>query len=344
MRRRAVTLVAAVLAAMVTLTACGSTSGKSDSSTNSARSGSASTAGYPVTVDTAWGKITLDKKPERIVVLGPNYVDILSSLGQKPVAFYPGNGTTTSESDLLEKMAWLKGKFSSDQIDTSLFSGSQASAEAVAALHPDLILGSIWSIPQKQYAQFSQIAPTYVGRSKTAQTDWTDILTDVGALTGESSKAKSTIASVDATFAAAKKKLPGLQGKSYLEAYDLNNQFYLNALTWAPKLGLVPDPRLNPGLSKNSKPVSLENIGQLDSDVLFVVSGFTGTGSSVDKLQKQLEADPNFTALPASKSESVFYLTSQIATAQLSDPGPSSMTWLLGQVLPELEKSPLNKQ
>ena len=39
--------------------------------------------GYPLTIATAYGDIVLTKKPERIVALAPNYLDLLTTLDLK---------------------------------------------------------------------------------------------------------------------------------------------------------------------------------------------------------------------------------------------------------------------
>lgn len=144
---------AALAAAALTLTACatddkpaatstgstttqdatGSTAAAplpSDDATSSAPAGDAADAssegpldGFPVTVDTAAGEVTIDKRPERIVSLSPSATEILFAIGA-------GDQVVAADS------------FSTypKEAPTTDLSGYEPNVEAIAGYDPDLVV------------------------------------------------------------------------------------------------------------------------------------------------------------------------------------------------------------
>ncbi|MGO1791676.1 MAG: ABC transporter substrate-binding protein [Micrococcaceae bacterium] len=338
-RRRSATLAAALLSVALVLTGCGSEGASNGSDDVSTDPGSS--AGYPVTVDTAWGELTIEEKPERIVVFGPMYVDVLTSLDEPVTAFTSGNLAT--EDQLLQNYPWLEGLTGPFDPEVAT-AAADVSLEAVAAYEPDLILGTIWTTPEDRYEQFSQIAPTYVGRDSDVATGWEDVLTDVGALTGKPEEATQLIAEVEAAFADAAERLPGLQGKTYSAVtfnLDKNEFVFTSTAPWLQDLGLVPaENQPTSNISQGQTPnLSLENIEQLNGDVLIIGESYL---SAPGETQQFLEADPRFSELPASQNGAVLFQPSAVGLANTNG-GPIALRWMLDQVVPQLEEMPLNK-
>ncbi|WP_432495398.1 ABC transporter substrate-binding protein [Kineococcus auxinigenes] len=105
---------------------------------------------FPRTLTHAAGSTTIERRPQRVVVLDTGELDAVLSLGVTPV----GMGTTAGQTGLPSHLAeQVDGRVETvgplDQIDL----------EAVAALRPDLVLGSALRV-QELYPQLSQIAPT----------------------------------------------------------------------------------------------------------------------------------------------------------------------------------------
>lgn len=320
-------LAASLLSVSLLLTACGG----GDSSDDAGASG-ASSEGFPVTVNSEYGEVTVEKQPERIVALGVEYLDMLASIGEKPVAF-----SATGESDKAAvdtSYPWAADLYT-DEYDPSLITSEyKVNVEAVAATDPDLILGTPSYIGQQQYDQLSAIAPTYVSVFA-ADRDWQDDLTDIGALTGKSDEAAQAISDVKAEYAAAAEKLPGLQGKTVNSAYYLpaTGEFKLaGSFSWVDFLGLKPAANQPPPGSPATS-LSAENIDQFAGDVVFIQTDEDG--------RAKLEADPRFAELPASKNGTVLFLDSAQYSAGTSI-GPASLKWLLPEILPQLEASTLN--
>ncbi|MFF3115847.1 ABC transporter substrate-binding protein [Kitasatospora sp. NPDC057904] len=104
---------------------------------------------YPRTVRHAMGETVLPAKPVRVVVLDTGELDNVVSLGVQPVGVVHTDGSKTMPS-------YLKDKAGSP---ANVGTINSLNLEAIAALKPDLILGSQLRA-QDQYAQLSKIAPT----------------------------------------------------------------------------------------------------------------------------------------------------------------------------------------
>lgn len=282
---------------------------------------------FPVTLDGAYGEVTVEQRPERIVALTGQYADMLHTIDLPPVAY---SADVTSAQALDSTAPWLDD-LGVETLDVDLVSSDySANLEQIASYEPDLILGVTWSIPEDLYQQVSQIAPTFVGVEE-GNNDWEVLFDAVGSLTGET-EAVDAAKELDKEFAEARRKLPGLQGKTYqMTAFD-GEKFWFGNGSWLEGLGLEPADNQD-NSQTNSDEISLENVEQLDADVL----------SIFDREDKRtsLERDPRFQDLPASRNRAVVYSDLPMATAT-NGPGPMSLSWVLSRILPDLRDSELN--
>ena len=104
---------------------------------------------YPRTIKHALGETVIPAKPVRVVVLDTGELDNVVSLGVQPVGIVYTDGSKTLPS-------YLKDKAGSP---ANVGTISSLNLETIAALKPDLILGSQLRA-QDQYASLSKIAPT----------------------------------------------------------------------------------------------------------------------------------------------------------------------------------------
>ncbi|WP_406107079.1 iron-siderophore ABC transporter substrate-binding protein [Streptomyces sp. NBC_01003] len=175
-RTRGTAAVALAVAAALSLAACGSGdsdsgssagSGKSDNGSGSkavaqggedfakaasrtAKMGTTAKAGqFPRTIEHAMGKTELKAQPKRVVVLDVGELDNVASLGIKPVGYAPTEGDDGVPSYLKKAAGTPKDVGTINSLNL----------EAIANLHPDLILGSELRAA-KLYPQLSKIAPT----------------------------------------------------------------------------------------------------------------------------------------------------------------------------------------
>ncbi|EWM16131.1 ABC transporter substrate-binding protein [Kutzneria sp. 744] len=155
--------IAVLIAAALVLTACGQSpasdgrsevavggAGFQDAGARTAKYGTDALPGvFPRTITHAMGKTTLDHKPTRVVVLDTGELDNVVALGVKPVGVAFPDGSPNMPS------------YIGDRAGTPANVGTQNSLnlEAIAALKPDLILGSKLRA-EKQYPLLAKIAPT----------------------------------------------------------------------------------------------------------------------------------------------------------------------------------------
>ncbi|MEU4588231.1 iron-siderophore ABC transporter substrate-binding protein [Kitasatospora aureofaciens] len=104
---------------------------------------------YPRTIRHAMGETVIPARPTRVVVLDTGELDNVVSLGIQPVGVVHTDGSKSLPS-------YLKDKAGNPAAVGTI---NSLNLEAIAALKPDLILGSQLRA-QDQYAQLSKIAPT----------------------------------------------------------------------------------------------------------------------------------------------------------------------------------------
>jgi iron complex transport system substrate-binding protein len=127
---------AVVVTAGLAVTGCGS-------------SGSGSSGGTTHVIEQAMGRATVPEHPQRIVVLDTDKLDTLSTLGITPVGAALPDETSGMPAYLGPAVAKIKRVGTLQEPDL----------EAIAALKPDLILGSKFR-QEKFYGELSKIAPT----------------------------------------------------------------------------------------------------------------------------------------------------------------------------------------
>lgn len=286
--------------------------------------------GFPVTVEGSYGPVTIDTKPERILAIGVETVDMLNALDEQPVAF-AGAGFEEDEAMLNESYPWVEDLYT-DEFDPSIISVDTLEREVVASHNPDLIIGSSYFIDESAAEELSKIAPTFV-KVASGDRDWTDDFEDIAALVGKSDRVDGILADVDAEFAEARETLGGLQGKTFNMAWVTPDGLRLPpAYGWAEDLGFVPADN-QPQLGAAAVNLSKENLPEFAGDIAFV--------SAREEQVAELEADPRFDSLPSVANGTMIFTQRPVIDAGLSV-GPSSLTWLLTQILPELQESPLN--
>lgn len=115
-----------------------------------AKLGTTAKAGeFPRIITHALGETTIENKPKRVVVLDSGELDHALALGIKPVGLASADAAGGLPSYLEDKIAGVK----------VIGTHAEINLEALAALKPDLILGSKLRVA-KLYDQLSAIAPT----------------------------------------------------------------------------------------------------------------------------------------------------------------------------------------
>ncbi len=176
--------------------------------------GSAQDVSFPITVEHALGEVTVPETPERIVVLSNRDADTLLALGVQPVAirsiydFEKGVGPWSEDLLTTEPTVWI---------------GRELNFEAIASVHPDLIIYATSGGDQSEYERLSQIAPT-LSLPKGA-VPWGAKVEEstlaIAEVLGRRAEGEALLAELDAYLADVKSAHPEFAGKTaaYLDIY-----------------------------------------------------------------------------------------------------------------------------
>ncbi|MFF0530645.1 ABC transporter substrate-binding protein [Nocardia amikacinitolerans] len=310
--RAAVAVLAGAMALGVT--ACGSSSDEAGGD------------GESITISHVRGETTITGVPEKIVVLGNQWLDTSLALGVTPAAYIDNVA-------VLGKAAppWQpKMAESAKPLNTT---GNLA--EQVAALEPDLILADSFIADQKNYDEFSKVAPTLPGLSKEIITPWQDLVSTLGKVLRKQDEATKLIAGVDDKIAGITTANPGLNGKTFASTWlaSMTQLMVLNdpndgsAKVFA-QLGLgIPKNIADLPANQGRVALSPERINELTADLLLA-----GYSAGMDEKWRQL---PGYAELPAVKKDSVVFLTTQEITA-VNQPTVLSIPFILDKLSPAL--------
>jgi iron complex transport system substrate-binding protein len=213
---------------------------------------------FPRTITHARGTTRLEQKPTRVVVLDTGEIDAVLSLGTVPVGIATPNGTIPSY--LQEQVAGA----------TNIGSLDGLRLEAIAALQPDLILGSQLRVDQL-YDQLSQIAPTVL--SIRPGFPWKENLLLAGAALGEETKAIELLNDYQRRADAVRAALPSPPTVSLLRFMPDRIRLYANLSFIGVILRDIGLPRPpNQDVQELAAEISQERIADADADWIFYSS------------------------------------------------------------------------
>src|SRR3712207_3760703 len=279
---------AALAAAALVLSSCGA---GEDSAAGSGGTASGSSEAFPVTVRTAFGNVTVEEEPTRVVALGWSDAETALALGVQPVGAsdwlgFGGEGVGP----------WAEGLYDEapEIIDTM-----EPSFEAIAALEPDLILDTRSDATQERYDLLSRIAPT-IGQPEGAgpyQTTWQQQLEMVGQALGRADEAEELQAEVEQQFADAAAEHPEFDGTEVAVGAYTSEGFgaYVRGdarVDFMEQLGFVNAPAVQEQATDNFfVPVSGEQLSLLDAPLTVVFPIFVAA--------TEITANPLWQALPS---------------------------------------------
>ncbi|MGY2083354.1 iron-siderophore ABC transporter substrate-binding protein [Blastococcus sp. SYSU DS0539] len=195
---------ATLAAAALVVTGCGS--GDEAAPSGGETTGTPSSSAFPATVETAFGDVTVEEEPTRVVALGWGDAETALALGVQPIGAsdwlgFGGEGVGP----------WAEGRY--DEAP-EIIETIEPSYEAIAALEPDLILDTKSAATEDRYEALSAIAPT-IGQPEGVgpyQTGWERQLEMIGQALGRSEEAEELQAEVDQAFADAAAEHPEFEG------------------------------------------------------------------------------------------------------------------------------------
>ncbi|WP_295120756.1 iron-siderophore ABC transporter substrate-binding protein [uncultured Leifsonia sp.] len=331
--RLALSLTAVVSAAALALTGC-SASSSGEESPSSAGAGS-----FPVTIDSALGKATIESAPKRVATWGWGAQDIALALGIVPVAMpkfsYGGDANGVLPWDA-EKIGQLKGTTPA-LLDAD---SGEVPFEQFVKAKPDVILAPYSGLTQTEFDTLSKIAPVVAYPEKPWATSWRDQTAIVGKALGLSSEASALVEKTEDTVAALAAKYPVIKGKTFFYA-AANEPGVLNVYRAEdPRVQLLGDLGMknSPSIAAldSSKgdgsffyQLSYENLSKIDTDLLVM---YFDKQSSVDAFT----ADPLVAAMPTIKEGRFAPIVGESFVAATSAPSVLSIPWMLDRYVPQL--------
>lgn len=335
-RSRSIAGAALAAVAALALAACSAGTAETPSaSPTSSPTASPAAAAFPVTVTHAYGDVTIEAAPERIVTLGSREHELLYSLGVAPVAVpenwqgYPyGTGPWAEEARIAVGA------------EPETFATAELNVEQIAAFAPDLIIATYptQAITEDLYAQLSQIAPTIVRGE--GFDEWGMPLADelrlVGAAVGKSAEAEAVIEDIDAQFAAVREAHPDWEGKTGVVGfhYDGNPGVYYstdNRNQFLANLGLKVDALDSYVNDQFYISISAEQLDLLDLDTVIWQAATT------PEVQETIESLPLFPSTGVTKKGGNIWIKETILEGAFFANSPLSITYTLNALVPGLE-------
>jgi iron complex transport system substrate-binding protein len=276
-------------------------------------------------IEHVYGTTELDSAPQRIVSLDLQWTDVLVAMEGPLVGAVLDpqieGGRYPWQSDIPDSVESI-------EVATTI------PFEAVAALRPDLIVGT-WQIEdQATYDRLTEIAPTIPLLGERQVDPWQDIAEAAGEVLGDEDGAQALLDEHQQFVSALADELPGLEGKDYaLVNFVAGDALHVvadpedGASQLFAQLGMEIDPEIleEAAGSGGRLQLSLERADMLDSDLLMLLTN----GADPDSV-------PGYGQLPAVQDDAVALLDAATA-AGLNTPTPLSVPWALEQIRPALE-------
>ena len=334
---RPLRLVAASAAALLALSVAACSTGASGArdSADPAPTG-ADPGAFPVTIEHAHGATTIEKAPTRVATLGWSDQDFALALGVAPV----GAVKITWGGNAQGSTPWYDAKLAElgDPQPTRYSDADGAPVEEIAELAPDLILATNSGVTKEEYAKLSKIAPVVAYPGAAWGTSWQSSLDLVAKALGRTTQAATLERETEASIAAAAKKYPQTQGKTFifgsLTPTDTSSISYYTPLDNRPRLlvdlGMENAPvveKLSAGSTEFFKTISSEQAGTLDADVFVTYTETSG------EMQRYLK-DPLLRQIPAFAAGSWVDASDKTDALGLSAPSPLAIPWAMDKFVP----------
>lgn len=297
------------------------------------------TAAFPVTLDSKHGPVTVAAEPKRVVTLDFPSADAVLALGVTPI----GMGEVSYVPDKIQ--TWTKTALRG--ATPQMFNADvDIPIEAIAAMKPDLIVGTNAYNLEPVYSKLSQIAPVVSYRAGPGADSWQDATVLVGQALGRERQARQIVTDTETRVAKTAAEHPNFKGRTitlfnYAErqahAISSVEDFSIKFLT---SLGFTLPPAIADAESKDGGnedfgetrlAVSTENLDLLDADVVL------GTSSESAAALQELAGSPLFKQLSAVERNAFAPLEIGPATS-IAFPSALSINDAIDNLVPVLDR------
>lgn len=272
---------------------------------------------FPRTLTHARGTVTLEKRPERVVVLDTGELDDVLTLGIKPVGMVTTRGANPVPSYLADQVEGIE----------SVGTIQNVNVERIAELKPDLILGSQLRV-DKQYNQLAAIAPTVL--SIRPGYPWKENFRLVGDALGMETRTVEVLNAYADNAAALGESVSGDPTISLVRFMPGRLRLYANKSL----IGVIlQDAGLarpaNQNIDDLATEISRENIADANGDFVF----YSSYGQPSVTGQTDVLASPGWAQLPAVQDGNAFEVDDDVWFLGLGPTGADLILTQLGQYL-----------
>jgi iron complex transport system substrate-binding protein len=262
------------------------------------------------------GELLLQRQPEKIAVLDPQFMDHMLALGEQPAGSVKVTGDPSSFPD------YLIGKLRAVQPLGTL---DEPDLEALRDLAPDLIICT--EFQSNIYESLTHIAPTIMLERNR---DWRETLRIIGRIMGKKLEAEQVLQQYKHKISGLKSALAAkLNGQSVTMIRPQDNIIRLHtcvhrtAAILYRDLGLDP-PKLAVDRKRTSSIISLEGLPELDADHYFVL-----TDNKCKAWSDEIQTTTTWKSLRAVQQHHVYHAKASIWIAYY---GPIAMNQVVDQV------------
>ena len=286
-----------------------------------------------MTVPHKFGETTVPAEPERVVVVGLTEQDTLLQLGVVPIAVTEWYGDKP-----FATWPWAE-ELLGDAEPEVLEAADGFEIERIAALEPDLIVGTNAGLTQRDYDLLSQVAPTIASVEGSTRyfSSWQDQTMQIARGLGQEAEGQALVDEVEGKYAAAAAAHPEWEGltATFSQGGPYDGQLYVYpaglSTDFLSDLGFTMTTGLEeyaPEVGAQAE-ISAENVGLIDADVVVFA---TESAEMFDELQ----GFGTISTLPAVAENRAVYTDETLAGAIYFDT-PLSLSYVLDRLTPMLE-------
>ncbi|MEU0465996.1 iron-siderophore ABC transporter substrate-binding protein [Amycolatopsis sp. NPDC006131] len=322
-------LLALLLGAVLVLAGCGSSAEQSATEPATPASGQ-----FPVTIPTAFGDVTIEQQPKRVVALGWGDAEVALTLGVQPVGaadWLPIGGDGVAP--------WMPQDKHYTTAPTMLGT-LEVSAEQVAALNPDLILDTRASGDKARYDQLAALGVPVLSipaGGEAYATTWQQQLDMIGKALGRTAEAAQVRNDLDAKFQQAADAHPEFKGKTVAVGAKMATSYgaYVNGgarIEFMERLGFAQSPAVQALAGKDFYiTVSPERMDLFNADLTVI--------SPIGIDASQIDSDPLFQAVPSVKAGHVVVLSDKTISQAFASATPLGLSYAIDKVVPMITEA-----
>ncbi len=260
-------------------------------------------SGQPRSLETAFGPVKVNAAPQRVITLDEGALDTAIALGITPVGSVAARGGT-------ELPAYLQDHAAGVAI---VGTTREPNLEAILSQRPDLILAPP-GLEQRVYAVLSKIAPTVV-TTETPTAPWEQRNALYAAALGKEDEMARKLDELRTRISGLRDRLPRDETFSVVRwnpqgPLAMSNRLITGQILTA--LGLKgTDIAANLGERPHSDILSLENLGAIDADRLFIAT-LNEQGEATLAAARQ---QPAFNRLSAVRNDHSYMVDGQVWTS-----------------------------